>query len=281
MRLTSAQVKGRIKNIALNNEADPRVLMRIYMMERFLERISLSSYKDNFVIKGGILINSMIGISMQSTMDIDATVKGKELSIENSENIIMDITNIRIDDGVSFKIKEIETIMDEAEYPGIRFHIEAFFENMITPIKIDISTGDVITPKAIEYEYALMLEDRNIELLSYNLETILGEKLQTILSRERANTRMRDFYDIYVLTQKYNKEIDVTTFKKAYDATCKKRESSYLSGEENKIIDLIAKDIKLNKQWEQYQNKYSYASRIDFVDTIVSIKKLISYLTKE
>lgn len=278
MRLTSAQVKGRIKNIALNNETDPRVLMRIYMMERFLERISLSSYKDNFVIKGGILITSMIGISMRSTMDIDATVKGKELNIENSKNIIMDITNIRIDDGVSFKIKEIETIMDEAEYPGIRFHIEAFFENMITPIKIDISTGDVITPKAIEYEYALMLEDRNIELLSYNLETILGEKLQTILSRERANTRMRDFYDIYVLTQKYNKEIDVTIFKKAYDATCKKRESLYLSGEENKIIDLIAKDIKLNKQWEQYQNKYSYASRIDFVDTIVSIKKLISYL---
>lgn len=252
--------------------------MRIYMMERFLERISLSPYKDNFIIKGGLLITSMIGISMRSTMDIDATIEGKELSIENAKRIIIDITNVQIDDGVSFVIKEAESIMDEAEYPGIRFHIDTIFENMITPIKIDISTGDVITPKAIEYNYSLMLEDRKIYLWSYNLETILAEKLQTILSRERANTRMRDFYDVYTLMNKYNKKIKVNTFIAAYNATCKKRESLHINGNENEIIEIINNDSSLNERWKRYQNKFKYASNISFKETIISIKKLISLI---
>ncbi len=133
MGLTSAQVKGRIKNIESKNGADPRVLMRIYMMERFLERVSLSAYKDNFIIKGGMLITSMVGISVRSTMDIDTTVKGQDLSLENAQRIVREIADIQIDDGVSFIIKDVETIMDEMEYPGIRFHLDAIFERMITP----------------------------------------------------------------------------------------------------------------------------------------------------
>lgn len=146
-RLTAAQAKGRIKNIALNNRADPRVLMRIYMMERFLERIALSPYKDSFIIKGGILITSLVGISMRSTMDIDTSIKGQKLDLENAKSIINEIIEVKINDGVSFEVKDTETIMDEMEYPGIRFHIDALFEKMVTPIKIDISTGDVITPR--------------------------------------------------------------------------------------------------------------------------------------
>ena len=278
MGLTSAQAKGRIKNIASKNGADPRVLMRIYMMERFLERVSLSVYKDNFIIKGGILITSMVGISMRSTMDIDTTVKGQDLSLENAQRIISDIAEIQLDDGVSFIIKDVETIMDEMEYPGIRFHLDAIFEKMITPIKIDVSTGDVITPKAIEYNYSLMLEERKIELWSYNLETILGEKLQTILVRERANTRMRDFYDICVLVEMYVDEIKVDDFKAAYEATCRKRESLHIIGDEEKIIGIIENDSQLNNQWVNYQKKFSYASDISFEKTIMCAKKLVSFL---
>ena len=278
MGLTSAQAKGRIKNIASKNGADPRVLMRIYMMERFLERVSLSAYKDNFIIKGGMLITSMVGISMRSTMDIDTTVRGQDLSLENAQRIVSEIAGIQIDDGVSFIIKDVETIMDEMEYPGIRFHLDAVFEKMITPIKIDISTGDVITPRAVEYNYKLMLEEREIELWSYNLETILGEKLQTILVRERANTRMRDFYDICVLVEMYAGKIKVEDFRAAYEATCRKRESVHLIKKEEEIIDIIKSDSKLNEQWINYQKKFSYASDISFEKTISCAKMLISLL---
>ena len=278
MGLTAAQAKGRIKNIAAKNGADARVLMRIYMMERFLERVSLSAYKDNFIIKGGMLITSMVGVSMRSTMDIDTTVRGQDLSLENAQRIVSEIAGIQIDDGVSFIIKDVETIMDEMEYPGIRFHLDAVFEKMITPIKIDISTGDVITPRAVEYNYKLMLEEREIELWSYNLETILGEKLQTILVRERANTRMRDFYDICVLVEMYAGKIKVEDFRAAYEATCRKRESVHLIKKEEEIIDIIKSDSKLNEQWINYQKKFSYASDISFEKTISCAKMLISLL---
>ena len=278
MGLTSAQVKGRIKNIASKNDADPRVLMRIYMMERFLERVSLSNYRDNFIIKGGMLITAMVGVSMRSTMDIDTTVKDQELSLENAKRIVSEIAEIRVEDGVSFHIKDVEIIMDEMEYPGIRFRLDATFEKMVTPIKIDISTGDVITPQAIEYNYKLLLEERDIKLWSYNLETILGEKLQTILIRERANTRMRDFYDICVLVEMYGGEINVKNFKLAYEATCRKRDTLHLLGNEEEIIDIIEHDSKLSKQWASYQKKFSYASDISFMRTIKGVRILSAYL---
>lgn len=175
-------------------------------------------------------------------------------------------------------VKDVETIMDEMEYPGIRFHIDALFEKMITPIKIDISTGGVITPKAIEYHYALMLEDREIGLWSYNLETILAEKLQTILVRERANTRMRDYYDIYVLLEKYNDAIHVDIFKKAYETTCRKRESLHLFGHETEIMEILANDDMINKRWLNYQGKFSFAKEISFDETVLRIRKLISLI---
>lgn len=177
MYLTPEQVKGRIKNIAKQNHSDARTLVRIYMMERFLERVAVSDYKDNFVIKGGMLITSMIGIALRSTMDIDTSVKNQNLSAENMTRIVEDIKNIKLDDGVTFEIKNISNIMDEMEYPGIRISINAIMGKLITPMKIDISTGDVIIPAATEYKYELLLEDRSINLWSYNIETILAEKI--------------------------------------------------------------------------------------------------------
>ena len=183
MKLTSEQVKGRIRNVAKQNNTDARILMRLYMMERFLERVSVSQYKDKFVIKGGMLVTAMVGVALRTTMDIDTTIKNHDLSEEEAKHIVNEIAQINIDDGVTFEIKDMSTIMDNMEYPGIRFTMNAIMEKLITPMKIDISTGDVITPRAIEYRYKLILEDRSINLWSYNLETILAEKLQTILSR--------------------------------------------------------------------------------------------------
>ena len=180
MALTSAQLKGRIKNIAARNNADARLLMRIYMMDRFLECLSKSKYRENFVIKGGILVTSLLGVSMRSTMDIDAGISNLNLSAEDAERVVEEIMSIKLDDGVSFNLKKTSDIMDEAEYPGVRLELDALMGEMTTPIKIDISTGDVITLEAVEYSYDLLVEGRSIKILAYNLETVLGEKLQTI-----------------------------------------------------------------------------------------------------
>lgn len=242
MALTQAQVKGRIKNLAKGNQADARVLMRIYMMERFLERVSRSSYAENFVIKGGILVTSMVGVSMRSTMDIDTTIRNINLSEADALRIVEEICSIDVDDEVTFSVKTVSPIMDDMEYPGIRIALDAYLGMMETPIKIDISTGDIITPRAIEYEYKLMLEERAIKLWSYNLETVLAEKLQTILARGVLNTRMRDLYDVHSLLLRYDDEIKDEILRDAFVATCKKRGSQQLTETGPEIIDTVSKD---------------------------------------
>ena len=274
MALTQEQIKGRIRNIAKDNKADARVLIRIYMMERFLERMANSPYAENFVIKGGILVTSMVGVSLRSTMDIDTTVRNINLSEKDVLRIVNEICDIDMDDDISFVIKEISDIMDDMEYPGIRVSLDAALGKMITPIKIDISTGDVITPRAIEYEYKLMLEDRTIRLWSYNLETILAEKMQTILARGILNTRMRDFYDIYTLSLQYGDSINSQTLKNAFEATCRKRDSIKLIESGNVIIDNISKDPDLNKLWQAYQNKYSYAADLPYSKVVDAVREL-------
>ena len=275
MALSKEQLKDRIRNVAKENNADARILMRIYMMERFLERVSHSKYADSFIIKGGILVTSMVGVSMRSTMDVDTTIRNLNLSEEGIVPIIKEICEIDMDDDVLFEIKEVSSIMDEMEYPGIRININAMLESMVIIIKIDISTDDVITPKAVEYEYDLMLEDRSIKLWSYNLETILAEKLQTILSRGVLNTRMRDFYDIYVLFLRYRSEIDYVVLKEALEATCIKRNTISLKDSWRDIVDTIENDAKLNILWESYQRKYSYAEDIRYKETIQVARGLL------
>ncbi len=280
-RLTAEQVKGRIRNIAKQNNADARTLMRIYMMERFLERISVSNYKDNFVIKGGMLITSMVGVALRSTMDIDTTIRNQNLSEDEAKKIVSEICRIDIDDGVKLETKEVSHIMDEMEYPGIRFSVDAHMEQMVTPMKIDISTGDVITPRAIEYRYNLLLEDRYISLWSYNLETILAEKLQTILSRGIVNTRMRDFYDIYTLLSVYREKIDTNILKTAFIATCKKRGTETLKDERYIIFGKLCNDASLQSHWQGYQKKYPYAAGISYDDIMYAIESLMAMIYPE
>lgn len=278
MGFTPEQIKGRIKSVAKQNNADARTLMRIYMMERFLERLAQSEYRDNFIIKGGILVTAMIGVAHRSTMDIDTSMKNLNLSAEDALRVVNQVKDIDLDDGVSFDVKDVSNIMDEMEYPGIRVTMNANVGRLITPLKIDISTGDVITPRAIEFNYDLLLEDRSISLWSYNLETILAEKLQTVLARGILNTRMRDFYDIRMLLDTYEDKVNKAVLKDAFAATCKKRGTDHLQEQAEEIIKIVEADEQLQVLWRAYQKKYSYAAEIDYASVISGVRKLMDWI---
>lgn len=278
MGFTPEQIKGRIKSVAKQNNADARTLMRIYMMERFLERLAQSEYRDNFIIKGGILVTAMIGVAHRSTMDIDTSMKNLNLSAEDALRVVNRVKDIDLDDGVSFDVKDVSNIMDEMEYPGIRVTMNANVGRLITPLKIDISTGDVITPRAIEFNYDLLLENRSISLWSYNLETILAEKLQTVLARGILNTRMRDFYDIRMLLDTYEDKVNKAVLKDAFAATCKKRGTDHLQEQAEEIIKIIEADEQLQVLWRAYQKKYSYAAEIDYASVISGVRKLMDWI---
>ena len=278
MGFTSEQIKGRIKSVAKQNNADARTLMRIYMMERFLERLAQSEYRDNFIIKGGILVTAMIGVAHRSTMDIDTSMKNLNLSAEDALRVVNRVKDIDLDDGVSFDVKDVSNIMDEMEYPGIRVTMNANVGRLITPLKIDISTGDVITPRAIEFNYDLLLEDRSIKLWSYNLETILAEKLQTVLARGILNTRMRDFYDIRMLVDTYEDKVNKAVLKDAFAATCKKRGTDNLQEQAEEIVKIIEADEQIQVLWRAYQKKYSYAADIDYASVIRGVRKLMDWI---
>lgn len=278
MGFTPEQIKGRIKSVAKQNNADARTLMRIYMMERFLERLAQSEYRDNFIIKGGILVTAMIGVAHRSTMDIDTSMKNLNLSAEDALRVVNQVKDIDLDDGVSFDVKDVSNIMDEMEYPGIRVTMNANVGRLITPLKIDISTGDVITPRAIEFNYDLLLEDRSISLWSYNLETILAEKLQTVLARGILNTRMRDFYDIRMLLDTYEDKVNKVVLKDAFAATCNKRGTDHLQEQAEEIIKIIEADEQIQVLWRAYQKKYSYAAEIDYASVINGVRKLMNWI---
>ena len=278
MGFTPEQIKGRIKSVAKQNNADARTLMRIYMMERFLERLTQSEYRDNFIIKGGILVTAMIGVAHRSTMDIDTSMKNLNLSAEDALRVVNHVKDIDLDDGVSFEVKDVSNIMDEMEYPGIRVTMNANVGRLITPLKIDISTGDVITPRAIEFNYDLLLEDRSIKLWSYNLETILAEKLQTVLARGILNTRMRDFYDIRMLVDTYEDKVNKAVLKDAFAATCKKRGTDNLQEQAEEIVKIIEADEQIQVLWRAYQKKYSYAAEIDYASVISGVRKLMDWI---
>lgn len=271
---TSRQLKDLIRNLSKEKSADAQILIRNYMMERFLERISLSEYKDKFILKGGMLVAAMVGLDARSTMDIDATVKGANVSVEDVKNIITEILAVSVEDGVTFRIKSIAEIMDEADYPGIRVSMDTLFDGAVTPLKIDISTGDAITPREVRYNFKLMLEDRTIAVWAYNLETVLAEKVETIIRRDVLNTRMRDFYDIHILNQIYGKNLDYQILHDAIIATAKKRGSEEKISEAMEIFIDVENDNETNKLWKSYQKKFSYADDITWGEVMQSVREV-------
>lgn len=271
---SSRQLKDLIRNLARDKAADAQVLMRNYMMERFLERVSISPYRDDFILKGGMLVAAMVGLDARSTMDIDATIHGKMVSVDDISDIISEIVAVPIDDGVKFVIKSISEIMDEAEYPGLRVSLESYFDGVRTPLKIDISTGDIITPREIRYRFRLMFEDRSIEVWAYNLETVLAEKIETLISRTTTNSRMRDFYDIYILTQLYGTDLDIDVLTSALAATAGKRGHTELLKDAEKIISDVQSSGELQELWRAYQKKFSYAADIPWSTVIRSVRQI-------
>ena len=278
MKLSKEQLKGRLRNVANKNNADARVLLRQFMMERFLERLSKSKYRDNFIIKGGTLVTAMMGVSLRSTMDVDTTIRGFDLNSEEAQRIVNEIMSIDLDDNASFKIKSVEDIMDEMDYSGIRLHIDSYYDRIYAPIKIDISTGDIITPGAVEYEYKQILDDETIKLWSYNLETVLAEKIQTILNRGVLNTRMRDFYDIHMLLGIYEDDIDVDVLRDAYRATAEKRQTNTILNSSQRILQDVGDSPEVLTHWERYRKKYKYAENISFEEVVESSKKLCNMI---
>ena len=278
---TARQLKDLIRNLSRKKSADAQLLMRNYMMERFLERISLSEYRDKFILKGGMLVAAMVGLDARSTMDLDATVKGANVNVEDIENLISAIVSVPLDDGVKFQLKSISEIMDEAEYPGIRVNMTTTFDGVVTPLKIDISTGDAITPREVRYSFKLMLEDRSIDIWAYNLETVLAEKLETIITRTTTNTRMRDFYDIYILDQLHGNTLNRQTLYDALLATAKKRGTERHLAEAVDVLNEVESSYVMQKLWESYRRKFSYAADLEWSIIMGAVRSLYALSEKE
>lgn len=236
---SSTQIKALIRNLAKEKEVNAQILLRNYMLERLLERISSSEYKDNFILKGGMLVAALVGVDMRSTIDMDATIKSFPVNQESIEAVFKMILAVPLDDGVEMKLKRIEEIRDEDQYNGYRVSIEAVMDNARIPIKVDITTGDEITPKEVIYTFDLLLENRSIDILAYNIETVIAEKFETILTRNITNTRMRDFYDIHILLKLQGHRVEPALLSEAVRKTAEKRGSVSTLSDGQAILEPI------------------------------------------
>lgn len=275
MKRNTMSFKAIINNMAKENNVAAQSVLQTYMLERLLERISISKYKDNFILKGGMLISAMLGIDSRTTMDMDTTIKGLPLTKDNITNIMDEICNIEIDDNVTLKINKVELIREDDDYGGYRITFEAKYNNEMPVImKIDITTGDKITYKEIEYSFTLMLEDRKIQIWSYNVETIIAEKFEAIVKRGVLSTRIRDYYDVYMLINTQNKIIDKKTLKDAITLTAQHKGTNEIIKDWKKIVEKIANDSKMRQQWKRYQKDNFYAEEIEYKDLINAISKV-------
>jgi predicted nucleotidyltransferase component of viral defense system len=276
---TSTQLKAKVRNLSRAKHVQAEVILRNFMLERLLERLSISKYRNSFVLKGGLLIAAIVGIDSRSTMDMDFTVQELPMSEENLENMINEILSIQINDGVTMTLKKLEVIRTEADYPGFRLSIDARLDKTRQTMKVDITSGDRITREAIKFQYKLMLEERSISVLAYNLETVVAEKMETIFSRGITTTRMRDYYDIFILMKLHAAEWDQTLLKEAFSRTGKHR-GTYRNIWPNleSILKVIEQSDELEQLWKRYQSKNEYASSVDWKDALLELSKVIDMI---
>lgn len=268
-------LKGNIKNLAKEKKVPPQIILQNFMFERFLQRLSLSEYRNNFIIKGGVLISCLVGLESRSTMDIDTTIKNYPLTEKDLKKIFEEIIGIQLNDNTVFLIKTIKPIREDDRYGGFRISIESHYDSIIVPISIDVTTGDVITPFPILRNFDCILEPKSsYQILTYPTETILAEKVETILSRERFNTRPRDFYDIFILTK--TEKYDSSTFQKVLKETCIHRQSSDILNNSDSIISNIESSPEILQRWNKYQKENLYARDITFPVLINSLRTLIN-----
>ncbi|MDA3812039.1 MAG: nucleotidyl transferase AbiEii/AbiGii toxin family protein [Spirochaetaceae bacterium] len=265
------QLKAIIKNIAKEKGISAQLVLQNFMLERFLERISISMYRDHFILKGGLLIASMVGLDSRATMDMDATIKGLPFSEQSVKDMFFEICKTKLEDDVTFSFISLVEIREGDEYEGYRVSLTANYPPMSVPLKLDITTGDKITPKEIIFEFRLLLEDRTIKVLAYNLETVLAEKLETIISRGDQNTRPRDFYDVYVLYKILRRSIDKNLLKEAIAATSEKRNSMSILENYKPILEVINGSDIMHQRWKNYQKDFAYAKDIAFIDACKAV----------
>ena len=265
-------LKAKASNLAKKINIPNKYIIQCFMFEALLKRITASEYKDNFIIKGGFLLSSIFGVNLRSTMDLDTTIKGYSLNLSTITKIINEIISIDVNDNIIMEIENIKKIREEEEYNGFNINIKANFEGLKTNLMVDITTGDVITYKEVEYNYKTLFDEEIINIMTYNLETMIAEKFETIISRNINNSRMKDYYDIYMFIKLKKNEIDKSTLKEAITNTAKMRKTLDIIKDADQYITLISQDDTLQKLWENYQNNYSYANLISFSDTINAIK---------
>ncbi len=256
-------------------------ILQRYMFERVLERISISNYRDNFILKGGLLLSAMFGINNRMTKDMDATIMGIDISKNKMVSILNEILSIDLNDGVKFDIVKVTDIRKDDEYGGNKYHIIGKIDNTKINLEIDISTGDKVTPRELKFKYHLLFEDRSILISSYNIETILAEKIETILRRGKYNSRMKDYYDIYFFLTKLKNDIDMKILKEAINNTFTKRESLQYLEDYEEIIEFIINSRRIEKLWAIYSNKYKYADGITVNEILILLKDVIKKLNLE
>ena len=272
--LTPEQLKGRIRNLAKEKGLSSQEVLQMYLFEHVLARLARSPYKDNFILKGGFLIASMIGVDERTTMDMDTTVRGIPMQKDAIEEIITEILAVDIEDGIEFTFDRIAEIREDTDYNNFRVFFNARYGKINNPMKMDITTGDEITPSAIEYSYKTMFEDDEINIKAYNLPTILAEKYETIIRRNIGNTRARDFYDLYVLYNQNKDTLDYDTFADAIKRTSENRNSLKDMQDAESIIEDISNEEALKALWENYQNEYAFSQSISYDDIIGCITEI-------
>ena len=276
--MNSMQLKDKLRNISKEKNVDFNTLLRLYMYDRFVERLSKSKYRENFIIKGGFYLSTLFGVENRTTMDIDTAFRNANFNEDTIVKMIKEILSIKIDDNAKLLYLGIAPIRDEDEYGGFRVDIQVELENVKEKFHVDIATGDPITPKEIRYKYIPLLGDNYIDLYAYNIETVLAEKIETILSRSELNGRMRDFYDVYLIYTKDWDNVNLEDFVKAIEKTFYKRE--YV-GEPLLALDLIMDSDILKERWKSYQKRYGYARNIDFDKILICLEKIINVIVLE
>ena len=265
-------LKAKASNLSKKTNIPNKYLIQNFMFEALLKRISKSKYKNKFVIKGGLLLSSVFGVNLRSTMDLDTTIKGLPLDRDTITKVINEIISIDVEDNVRLEIENMKDIREEELYSGFEVNLKAEFDGLKTNLMIDITTGDVITYKEVEFKYNTIFDNETINIMTYNYETIIAEKFESIISRNIDNTRMKDYYDLYMFVNLKWNDINKDTLRKAIINTSKARETLDYIDNASKYIELISDDERLKALWNSYQNNYEYAKDIEFVDTINAIK---------
>ena len=274
----ATQLKAIVRNISKEKKISAQLVLQNHMLERLLERIALSQYKDNFILKGGFLIASMVGLDTRATMDMDVTIKGEPVNPENIRLMFDEIIKISVDDDISFEFKNINEIREGDDYTGYRVHLVGNFPPMAVPLKLDITTGDKITPKEIQYEYKTMFDEKSIFVLAYNLETVISEKLETILSRGDQTPRPRDYYDVYILWKLQQQNINLDHLKVALTTTANKRNSLGLMKQYQNTMSVVRGSGFMLEQWQKYQHSFDYAKEISLKETCDSVIEVMNRL---